>query len=250
MSIENMIGLVVVVLTAGFLVIFALYDRKRRLQFRQIRALEKMDRAIGLSVENGTRLHVSLGRGEFLGMPAASILTNMAVLEEIARRTSGSDHPPSATSGSGVTTLLAVDILQSSRQSGFSRERMDSRRGRLAGTTPLTYAAGVLPTIYNEQTSSILLTGTMGAEIRLILDAAEDEELQILAAPDSLIGQAVAFSSSVDLLIGEEIFAIPAYLHAGSMYTASLLAQDSLRWIVIIFMIIGAALRSIGLQIP
>jgi hypothetical protein len=249
-SLENLIGLVVVVLTAAFMVVFALQDRKHSLPFRRIPALEKLDKAVGVSVEDGRRLHVSFGRGEFLGFNAASILTNTAVLEEISKRSVGSDRPPAATSGNGTSTLLAVDVLQSAQRYGFSHERLDARRGRLAGVTPMSYAAGVLPALHSENTSTMILGGALGAETRLILDAAEDEQVHVLAAPDSLAGQSIAFSSPVDLLIGEEIFALPAYLRAGSMYSASLLAEDSLRWLLITVMLVGAALRSIGLQIP
>jgi hypothetical protein len=249
-SLENLIGLMVVVLTAAFMIVFALQDRKQNLPLRPIPALEKLDKAVGISVEDGRRLHVSFGRGDFLGYHAAGIVTNTAVLDEISRRSLGSDRPPAATSGDGVATLLAVDVLQSTQRHAFTNERMDARRGRLAGVTAMSYAAGVLPALHNENTSTMILGGALGAESRLILDAAEDEQVHILAAPDSLTGQAVAFSSPVDLLIGEEIFAMPAYLHAGSMHSGSLLAEDSLRWLIIAVMLLGAALRSIGLQIP
>ena len=202
-----------------------------------------------MAVEDGRRLHSSFGWGEFLGFHAASILTNTAVLEEISKRSMGSDRPPAATSGNGTSTLLAVDVLQSANRHGFINERMDSRRGRLAGVTAMSYAVGVLPALHRENTSTMVLGGALGAEIRLILDAAEDEQVHVLAASDSLTGQSVAFSSPVELLIGEEIFAVPAYLHAGSMYSASLLAEDSLRWLLIAVILLGAGLQSIGLQI-
>jgi hypothetical protein len=249
-SLENLIGLMVVVLTAAFTIVFAMQDRKQRLPFRRIAALEKLDKAVGISVEDGRRIHVSFGRGEFLGVQAASVISNTAALEEIARRTTGCDRPPAATSGNGTSTLLAVDVLQSAQRHGFTNERMDARRGRLAGVSAMSYAAGVLPALHNENTATMLLGGTLGAEARLIMDAAEDEHIQILAASDSLTGQSVAFSSPVDVLIGEEVYAIPAYLHAGSMHSGSLLAEDSLRWLIIAVILLGAALRSIGLQIP
>lgn len=249
-SLENLIGLMVVVLTAGFMIVFAFQDRKQRLPFRRIAAIERLDKEVSISVEDGRRVHLSFGRGEFLGYHAASILTNTAALEEISKRSTGSDRPPAVTSGNGTSTLLAVDVLQSANRFGFSNERMDSRRGRLSGVTPMSYAAGVLPALFSEHTSTMILGGALGAESRLILDVAEEEQVHILAAPDSLVGQSIAFSSPVDLLIGEEIFALPAYLHAGSMYSSSLLAADSLRWLIIAFMLVGAILRSIGLQIP
>ncbi len=80
---------------------------------------------------------------------------------------------------------------------------------------PCRMLSEYLPALQNEQTSMMVAGGMLGAEINLILDTAEDESVKILAASDSPVGQAVAFSSPVDVLIGEEIFALPAYLHAG-----------------------------------
>ena len=60
-SLENLIGLMVVVLTAAFMIVFAFQDRKQRLPFRRIAALERLDKEVGLSVEDGSRIHVSFG---------------------------------------------------------------------------------------------------------------------------------------------------------------------------------------------
>jgi len=249
-SLENLIGLMLVVLTAGFLMVFSLQNRRQALPIRNIQALKKIVKSIGTSVEDGRRIHFSFGRGEFLGYHAAGVISNTAALEEITRRTLGSDRPPALTSGNAVSTILAGDILNSASRMGFTQERIDARRARLAGVTPMSYAAGVLPGLLSEQTSTMILGGSLGIEMRLLLDTAENEQVRILAAPDSLIGQAIAFASPSDILVGEEIFALPAFLRERSVYSASLLAQDSLRWLVISFLLLGAALRSIGLQIP
>ena len=58
-----MIGLILVVVTAGLLLALTLIKRKASLVFRDIPAFTRMKRAIGVTVEDGTRLHVSLGRG-------------------------------------------------------------------------------------------------------------------------------------------------------------------------------------------
>jgi hypothetical protein len=248
-SLDSLIGLVIIGLTVAFMLVFMLQDRRSRLSLRQIPAMEHLIRAVGLAVEDGRRIHVTFGRGNFLDLHAASTLTNTAVLKEIVKRSSGSDRPPVVTSGDGISTLLAMDVLSSADHSGFTYEKVDSRRGRLAGVTPMSYAAGTLSALHIEQTSMMVAGGMLGAELRLILDTAEEESVNILAASDSPVGQAVAFSSPVDVLIGEEIFAIPAYLNAGSIYSASLLAEDSLRWLLIVFILVGAVLRGIGLPI-
>lgn len=248
-SLDNLIGLVIIGLTAAFMLVFMLQDRRSRLPLRRIPAMEHLARAVGLAVEEGRRIHVTFGRGNFLDSHAASTLINTATLKEILKRSTGADRPPAVTAGDGVSSLLAADVLHSAQRAGFTNEKVDARRARLAGVTPLSYAAGVLSALHSEQTSMMVAGGMLGAELRLILDTAEDESINILAATDSPAGQAIAFSSPVDVLIGEEIFALPAYLNAGSMYSASLLAEDSLRWLLIAFILLGAALRSIGFPI-
>jgi len=248
-SYENLIGMIFIVLTAAFILVFTLQNRRSRLPLRHIAAMERLARSIGQSVEDGRRIHLSFGRGNFLDSHAASAVTNMAVLKEVVKRSLGSDRPPAITSGDGITSLLAVDVLDSARNMGFSGERMDARRGRLAGVSPLSYAVGTLSALHHEQTSVMITAGMQGAELQLILDTAEDESVKIMTASDSPVGQAIAFSNPGDVLIGEEIFAMPAYLNTGSMYSASLLAEDALRWLLIIAIIIGSILQGLGISI-
>lgn len=244
--IDSLLGVMVIVLTFAFMGVFSVQDRRARIALRRIRAMDRLEQDIGMTVENGRRVHVSLGRGQFLDSHAAGTLTGASVLKEVLIRSAGSDRPPAMTSGDGVGTLLGLDLLQSMQGDLFVNDYLDARRGRLAGVTPFSFAVGLLPALETEQTSKLIATGTFGAEINLILDSAEDESVKILAAPDSPVGQAVAFCSPVDVLIGEEIYALPAYLKVGHIFTASLMAEDTLRWLLIVFIIIGAVLRSLG----
>jgi hypothetical protein len=48
-------------------------------------------------------------------------------------------------------------------------------------------------------------------------------------------------------LIGEELYAAGAYIRAGSMHTASLHAQDVLRWLLVLSILAGVVLKLAGL---
>jgi len=48
------------------------------------------------------------------------------------------------------------------------------------------------------------------------------------------------------LLVGEELYAAGAYLQAGPLHTASLRAQDTLRWIIVGIILLGALLKFVG----
>jgi hypothetical protein len=67
-----------------------------------------------------------------------------------------------------------------------------------------------------------------------------------LGGTDNLSGQAVLFASAHEPLIGEETYAGGAYLGAGPMHTASLYAQDILRWVIIGLIVVGVILKLIG----
>ena len=57
----NIIGLVVVFVAAGLLLGLIFLRRRITPVFRPIPAFARLKRAIGISVEAGTRLHISLG---------------------------------------------------------------------------------------------------------------------------------------------------------------------------------------------
>ena len=50
-------------------------------------------------------------------------------------------------------------------------------------------------------------------------------------------------------LIGEELFAVPAYLQAGPFHVASLQVQDILRWVVIALILGGVVLKLVGVSL-
>jgi hypothetical protein len=57
----NLVGLGLVVFSALFLLILSLVKRKSQPKLRGIPALTRLYRAVGLSVEDGTRLLIGLG---------------------------------------------------------------------------------------------------------------------------------------------------------------------------------------------
>jgi hypothetical protein len=63
------------------------------------------------------------------------------------------------------------------------------------------------------------------------------------------IGLAVEEGKGLHVTIGEELFAIPAYMQAGPAYAASLRVQDLLRWVLIILLLGGAVLKILGISI-
>lgn len=232
--------------SAFLLLIITLWKRKSPINFRDIPALARLYRTLGLSIEDGTRLHISLGSGGLLDARGGSALAGLAMLRHIAERTSVSDKPVVASAGDPAIGLLAQDTLQSGYHAAGVDDLYVPTSGRITGLSPFSYAAGAMNISQNENVSANIMIGHFGAEAALLADAADRANVTLIGASDDLAGQAALFASTQDALIGEELFAAGAYLGAGVSHRASLTLQDLLRWLVIIALLGGVVAKIVG----
>lgn len=239
-----LIGAIALIVTAG-----PLRARGRRV-LRGIPGLARLRRAIGLAVEEGKRLHVSIGQGSPVSPSSAASLAGLSTLERIANLSIISDRPPVATSGEGTLAVLSQDTLRVAYRTGNAPELFDSDRGRLGGVTPLSYVAGIMPVVRDEQVDANILVGSFGPEIVLVTEASDQAHAFTLAASDSLPAQAALYAAAQEPLIGEELYATPAYLQAGPAHQASLIVQDWLRWVLIGLLVAGSILKILGVNLP
>ena len=242
----GLVGFGIIFLSAVLLGGLAALRRKSSPPFREIPAYTHLRQAVGRVVEDGTRLHVSLGRGALITAQSASALLGLTLLRRLAELTSAGDLPPIATSGDAAVAILSQDTLQTASKAS-AQGAYDPTAGRLTGLTPFSFAAGAIPAIRDENISANVLIGNFGVEAALLTDAAERMDTFTLAASDNLAAQAVLYASAQEPLIGEELYAAGAYMDAGAMHSASLTVQDILRWLIILTILVGALLKLAGI---
>ena len=243
----KIIELAILAVSALLLLAVTFWKRRSPANLRDIPALTRLARTLGLSIEDGTRLHISLGRGSFLDVRGGSGLAGLAVLRHIAERTSVSDEPSIASAGDPALGLLAQDTLQAGYHAAGVEELYVPTTGRVTGLTPFAYAAGAMNISQHENVSTNILLGHFGPEVALLAETADRENITVIGASDDLTGQAVIFANTQDALIGEELFAAGAYLGAGVSHAASLTVQDILRWFIILALMGGAFAKFAGM---
>ena len=240
----NLLGLVLALLCLGLILFFAGLGRGRQgRNLREIPAFQRFRREVGLAVESGKRLHISLGHGGVNELPAGSAFVGLTMLDRCARAASISDRPPVATSGDPVLAILSQDTLRGTYRSIAAERMYNPTSGRLSGLTPLAFVAGALPVIHDENISSNILAGHFGGEIGLLTEAGERSGSLTVAGSDNLAAQAVMYASAHEPLIGEELYAGGAYLGAGPVHVASLRMQDVLRWLLVGLILLGELVR-------
>jgi hypothetical protein len=77
--IETLVEIGIIGFSAFLLLVIGLWKRKSPGRLRELPALKNLYRTIGLSVEDGTRLHISLGRGGLLDASGGAALAGLAV---------------------------------------------------------------------------------------------------------------------------------------------------------------------------
>ena len=242
-----MIALGLVGFAALLLLGLTLWRRRAPATLRPIAAYERLNRAVGMAVETGTRLHISLGRGSLSTTRGASALAGLAMLRRLAERTSTSDRPPVVTSGDASLAILSQDTLQSGFRAAGAEEQYRFSTGRLAGLSPFSYAAGSMPVMHDDNVSANVVIGDLGVESALIAEASERENASLVAASDDLSAQTIFYLSAQEPLIAEELFAAGAYVGAGPAHEASLLVQDILRWLIVLAILAGSFLKFLGM---
>jgi hypothetical protein len=244
----NLAGLAVVALCAILMVVFRVVYRKQPMRgLRLIPAFNRLRQAIGLAVEDGSRTHISLGNASPFSQQSASALVGLNVLERVTQMSASSDQPPVATGGDGGMVVLSQDVLRASYRRANTPSLYDPTLGRLSGPTNLSYIAGVLPQIHDEDISANIFLGNFGPEVGLLVDAAEKENSFTLGGSDSLPAQAVLYATAREPIIGEELFASGASLQTNLLHPASLRAQDVLRWFILLSLLVGSVLKLLGI---
>jgi len=236
----------ILVVAAFLLLVISFWKRKSPARLREIPALTQLARTLGLSIEDGTRLHISLGHGSLLDARGGSAFAALAMLRIIAERTSVSDMPSVASAGDPALGLLTQDTVQAGYKAAGADDLYVHTTRQVTGWTPFSYAAGAMHIASNENVSTNILVGHFGPEAALLVDSADRDHVNLIGASDNLTGQAVLYAGSQDALIGEELFAAGTYLGAESSHAASLTVQDILRWLVILALLGGAALKFLG----
>lgn len=249
MILIGLASLTFILIFLSLILIFAIIERERPgLRLRRIPAYEKIKRATEVVIEAGSRLHISIGHGNLFGPHGASALVGLSMTEKLTISASTGDSPPIVTTGDPVLAILAQDTLKSSYKEIGLIDQYDRTSGQVLGLTPFSYAAGAMDVVGEKKSATNLLMGSFGVEVALLADRSEQSGNITLAGTDDISAQAVLYGTASEPLIGEELYAGGAYVDAGIMHKASIMAQDVIRWIIVLFIVVGILFRILGLD--
>ncbi len=234
-----------------FIAAWAPIERGRQPFLRPMRALNNLRRLIGQSAESGQSVHYSAGTGGLNGQPgsaeALSGLTSLAAAAQVAARSKA--HLTVSTNDT-LTYLVADDVVQSEYvETGRRDDYQPTDLRFITQQDRLAYIAGVTAILGENQTSANVMLGRFDAEYLLAGDQANRRNLPQVVGSSRLEAMPLMIASAgpENTLIGEEMYAAPAYLDRQPVHLASLIAQDWARLTIIIIIILGVLAATFGL---
>jgi hypothetical protein len=246
----NAIAVIGVTLLVGLLMVF-LWNRLRQgreVGLRPLPAYRTLRTQVGRAIESGRHVHITLGRAGLHSAAGPTSVAALTALDHLAIDSCASGIPPMVTVGEATLLPAAQDSLrqgfaQAGRLSSYSPIQTQFIAPE---TNPLAYAAGVSNELHAGNVGSNLMLGRFGAELALMGEAAARVNAPQVIGSDDSTALAVASALTKDVLIGEELLAAGAYLQGKPWQLASLQAQDWLRWVVMVLILVFGILSGIG----
>lgn len=236
-------GAILLLALSGLVLIALLILRGRRGPHPTIRplpAFQDLRDEIERAAERGGTIHIALGSGGLNGEDAVTSLAGLQVVEALADAAVSYSVPPIITVGDPTLLPLAQDILRRAYERHGLTEWYNPGRVRFVAPSPLPYAAGAANVVAAEGVTTSVMAGAFGAEVSLITDAGARRDLPQLAAAAASPAIGALYPATDRLAVGEELYAAGAYTTGERRYLVSLVAQDTLR-LVLVLVILGAA---------
>ncbi|MFN8379788.1 MAG: DUF6754 domain-containing protein [Anaerolineae bacterium] len=238
-------SILIIMIAFATLAIGSQFVRRKRAAFpiRTITGYQALPDHVGLAIEKGQGLHVSLGSAGLGGATSTTALAANELLYQISLRSSVGGTVPAVTMSEPTAIPMAYGTLQAAL-----RKRGAAPRGTFdpavqwyaGGARSLAFAAAITGAMANERSAYNVFAGSFGLELALPLLASQRGHAASLATSDQVEGQAVAYGMADQALLGEEMYAAGAYLGDSASALGGVIAQDVLRGLIIAFFVLTA----------
>ncbi len=242
------------VVLVGFLLalpIFAFINlglrKGQEISLRKIPGMENLSHAIARALEEGQKVHVSVGTGKLGENTTVETMAGLTSLDIVSAISSESGVETMVTVSDPTLLPLAQDIIRKPRTTpGRANPNWPTmRNARFMGPDAITYAAGTMDVLEHEPLTGNIMIGAFGPEFLLMGESSAKEDLIQVVGTTNPQGLPYMQLASEHTLVGEEIFATGAYISRWSTHLASLVLQDTGRLVIVGIIFVGVVLRTI-----
>jgi len=214
-------------------------------KLRQIKGFERIKGVTGHSIETGRPLHLSLGVGGLGNETTADTLAGISVLDYLAEKSAVTGVSPTVSMSDPMAMLYAQNALRAAHADDPDLAEAAYRHIRWIAPQPIAYAAGVMNLLTIDDAQANVMVGNFGDEYLLMGEVAARRKVTHIGGTSNPNTLPFIYASADETLLGEEIYVAGAYLQRRSSHVGSLVAQDSMRWIIVLVIFAGILYNSL-----
>jgi hypothetical protein len=167
------------------------------------------------------------------------------MLRYLANQAAKYGGPPVVSVADATALLAAQDEMRHAFNTGGETGRLRLNQVRMIAPQPTAYAAGVMGILSREGILANAMLGTFGDEYLLIGETARRKRIKQVVGTATVETLPFVYASADEPILGEETFAAGAYLTGQASHVASLLAQDWIRIVIVLAILVGVVLKTL-----
>ncbi|MDF1545709.1 MAG: hypothetical protein P1R58_11470 [bacterium] len=228
------------------IVLFTTYSRSSRERFkiRKIAGMDAVEDAIGRATEMARPVLFTPGWGGDIQRPTT--IASMNFLSHIASKTGSYDCQLLYPTHDPVIMTVAQEVIKEAYARAGYADRYQENNVSYVSSSQFGYAAAVDGMLTRTKPASVFLLGTFEAESLILAETGNSIGAIQIAGTDSTIQLSFFIVACDYTLIGEELFAASGYLSKDPSILASVRAQDLLKLLIGLFLIVAVLAATIG----
>jgi len=238
--------LVIAALTGLILFYISTARRGASIFIRRIAGLEAVDDAVGRATEMGKPVLFTPGWGGDIQRPTTIAALN--ILNLVAEKTAEYNCDLIFPTHDPVIMSAAEETIQNAYTNAGHPDEFKPDNIYYTTSSQFGYAAAVDGAMTRINPATVMLLGTFEGEALILAETANSIGSMQIAGTDSTIQLAFFLVACDYTLIGEELFAASGYLSKDEKIIASIKAQDYMKIIIAILLLIGAVLATFGID--
>lgn len=215
---------------------------KKELYIRRLAGVDAIEEASGRAAELGRPIVFSTG----LTGVGPVLQACLGVLHFVSKKAARYKAKLFVPQNDPAVMAITTDTVQEAYRSEGKYSSYDSRTVTFLSEEQFAFAAGYMGLVQREQAASTFLFGVFAAESLILAEAGQRVGAMQIASSVSP-EQVPFFICTCDYtLIGEELFGASAYLTREPVQVGSLMAQDRIKLIFFIIIILGVVISTLN----
>lgn len=203
-------------------------------QLRPLSSYKAIEGQVSRAIESNSQMHVTVGQGSLYSDKTAVSTASLIALGQIAEDGCANETPPLATTADATLFLSGLDSMYRAYEKAGQVDNytFDAVKFMAHGSQPVAYMSGVASLLHQDKIISNIMLGHFGPEVVLSAEAAYREHIEQVIGTDNITAMSIATAYTDHTLIGEDMFAAPAYVDESTERLTGLRIQDVTRTVI------------------